>query len=546
MSVAGGPKLETDGLILALDASNIRSYDGEDATTTWTDISKRVSGGRKNATINSRRHFHKGTPRKKRRSFDLLTSDHFMTIPNVFEIGTGSFTIQFNCRSNFTSDFQYLLTNKDNFDGPFIKLGFDDTGKLRFYTEESGGSNSVFVTDSVYADNNFMTVTFTRTGATGKIYVNGILVKTGTTKSGGIGNSSNNWLIGVGDSSGTQPFKGQLSSIRVYNRELTSLEIFNNYFSTKSAEFIITDISTYTYLGQNYGFNASPNGVDRFPFASDTNATDVGDLAQGAGSGASHHSDTHAYQTSGGTNGTPTSSGINKFPVATTGFTATNIGDLTQARYASNGTHSETHGYTSGGNHTPSSTPAAYLYESNVIDKYPFASDTNASDVGNLISNTGSSAAGCTDDANSKGYHCGGMWPRSNTIQVYSFASDGNASDTGGNIYQAMNFVQGNASSSHGYVSGGRNSPSDNGDNRIGKFSFASVSNTSDVGDLTQSMAYGAGHDAASHGYISGGRVPRTTPINTIQKFPFASDTNASDVGDLTTTRSSLGKGTQI
>ena len=302
----------------------------------------------------------------------------------------------------------------------------------------------------------------------------------------------------------------------------------------------------YYYAGQNYGFNPDSQGVDRFPFASDTNATDVGDMVNAtASSGASHHSSTHGYQISGGTNGQPSTSIIEKYPVATTGFTATDVGDLTQARYASNGTHSETHGYTSGGNNVEPGTPSTYLYESNVIDRYPFAADANAADVGNLLSNTGSNAAGVTDDGNSKGYHCGGMWPRTNTIQVYSFASSSNSSDTGGNIWAAANFLTGNASDTHGYVSGGRVSPSDPGDNQIGKFSFASVGNTSDVGNLTAVMAYGAGHDATGYGYVSGGRAPPSTPLNIIQKFPFASDANAADVGDLTTARTSQGKGTQ-
>ena len=304
-------------------------------------------------------------------------------------------------------------------------------------------------------------------------------------------------------------------------------------------------VSPYTYAGQNYGFNPDSQGVDRFPFASDTNATDVGDMVNAtSSSSASHHSSTHAYQTTGGTNGQPSTSIIEKYPVATTGFTATDVGDLTQARYSSNGTHSETHGYTSGGNNsTPS--PTSYANESNVIDRYPFAADANAADVGNLLSNTGSNAAGVTDDVNSKGYHCGGMWPRTNTIQVYSFASSSNSSDTGGNIWAAANFLTGNASDTHGYVSGGRVSPSDPGDNQIGKFSFASVGNTSDVGNLTAVMAYGAGHDATGYGYVSGGRAPPSTPLNIIQKFPFASDANAADVGDLTTARTSQGKGTQ-
>ena len=75
------------------------------------------------------------------------------------------------------------------------------------------------------------------------------------------------------------------------------------------------------------GFFAAKNVIDKFPFASDANATDVG--------------------------------------------------DLTQARYALAGQSSTVSGYTSGGSLWPSVLQPT-------IDKFAFASDGNATDVGNL------------------------------------------------------------------------------------------------------------------------------------------------------------------
>ena len=64
---------------------------------------------------------------------------------------------------------------------------------------------------------------------------------------------------------------------------------------------------------------------------------------------------------------------IEKFPF-TSDANATDVGDLTVARYNSAGQTSNTHGYTAGGEPVSPS----------VIDKYTFASDADATDVGDL------------------------------------------------------------------------------------------------------------------------------------------------------------------
>ena len=70
---------------------------------------------------------------------------------------------------------------------------------------------------------------------------------------------------------------------------------------------------------------------------------------------------------------------IDKFPFSSDS-NATDVGEITQVRQRTSGSSSSTHGYTAGGM-TPS--PTGY----DTIDKFPFSSDTNATDVGELLDN---------------------------------------------------------------------------------------------------------------------------------------------------------------
>ena len=69
---------------------------------------------------------------------------------------------------------------------------------------------------------------------------------------------------------------------------------------------------------------------------------------------------------------------IDKFSFATDG-NATDVGDLTQGSWGKSGQSSIESGYSSGGWH-----PTISGIRSNVIDKFPFASDADATDVGDL------------------------------------------------------------------------------------------------------------------------------------------------------------------
>jgi hypothetical protein len=221
------------------------------------------------------------------------------------------------------------------------------------------------------------------------------------------------------------------------------------------------------------------NTVDKFPFSVDGNASDVGDLTQARSASAGQSSATRGYTSGGGSSGT-----IDKFTFASNA-NATDVGDLTVYRSAATGQNSNTSGYTSGGLSSPG--PGVNF---NVVDKFPFASDSNASDVGDLtviryyVAGQSSTTSGYT----SGGYtNFPGPGTR-NIIDKFPFATDGNATDVG-DLTQARVGSAGQSSTASGYTSGG----SPPFVNTIDKFPFSSNGNATDVGDLTQVRRYAAG-----------------------------------------------------
>jgi len=178
------------------------------------------------------------------------------------------------------------------------------------------------------------------------------------------------------------------------------------------------------------------NIIDKFPFSSDSNATDVGDLAASLGHLAGQSSSSNGYTTGGYSDPSNvvdyTSNRIQKFPFSSD-TNATDVADLTQARIGVTGSSSDASGYSAGGMVvSPPPTGANY----NIIDKFPFSSDTNATDVGDLTVAREQEGGGTGISSTSSGYMAGGrvyspVTTICNTIDKYSFSSDGNATDVG-------------------------------------------------------------------------------------------------------------------
>ena len=311
-----------------------------------------------------------------------------------------------------------------------------------------------------------------------------------------------------------------------------SRDYFSNYF-----DFAFQgSTSGYSSGGTDPGATLDhKNIIQKFPFSSDANATDVGDLVSPRAYASGQSSKNHGYSTGG--NREPPTFGqianiIEKFPFSSDD-NATDVGDLTQKREKSAGQSSAFHGYASGGG---GASPTTTFYTT--VDKFPFGSDTNATDVGDLTvarSSTGGQSSP-THGYTSGGriFNYGPFAPSveyKNEIDKFPFSVDAaNATDVGD--LSSTESGMGQSSTTHGYHTGGATPPYTN---LIDKFPFSSDANATDIGDLTQKRFAGSGQSSTTHGYTSGGAAPPySSPHNIIDKFPFSSDTNATDVGDLT------------
>ena len=232
---------------------------------------------------------------------------------------------------------------------------------------------------------------------------------------------------------------------------------------------------------------------------------------------------------------------IDKFPFASES-TVTDVGDLTITRYSiSDGINSTSHGYGAGG-----SSPS----QMNTIDKFAFGSTGDAQDVGDLTYSSGYVRGHSTP---SEGFMSAGRpaSPHIDTIQKFPFSTDANSIDVGQLITNRIITLGSCTSPTHGYVAGGANNGGPTpapffpfGGNQpattnIEKFPFSISSGTStEVGDLTEFSYDGAGLSSpAGEGVLVAGSVYPFAVRGLVQKFPFASDTNATEVGDLVSGR---------
>jgi hypothetical protein len=285
----------------------------------------------------------------------------------------------------------------------------------------------------------------------------------------------------------------------------------------------------YFFQGWQYGYASGgytgsySNVIQKFPFASDSNSTDVANLSEERELSSGKSSSTHGYNVGGilspGGFGDEVTT-IDKFSFASDN-NATDIGDISDARRDLSGQSSSTHGYASGG--VDEST--IYL---NTIDKFSFSTDGNSTDIANLTV----ARSGCSGISYyTYGYVAGGnTGSDSDVIDKFAFASDGNATDVGNLTVGKNGLGEGVSSTTHGYVLGGHTTGAVD---TIEKFAFASDGNATDISNLTIARYSTAGQSSTTHGYSSGGNTGSLQ--NVIDKFQLSTDSDATDVGDILT-----------
>jgi len=238
------PKIVTDGLVLALDAANKKSYPG--SGTTWSDLA-----GSNNGTLTNGPTFDSGNGG----SIVFDGSNDYVEIPNNSGYTTTSGSIEYWV--NAIDQRGFILyggtSTSQNF---YILHGNSTSGFANESISVFAGNTSTVGYSSYYRNGeswlinqDWVQVVHTLDGISNKTYINGSSVSV-TYVNPGISYTSTPsstqtgfWLdtistgalsIGGRYTAAALPYKGKLSNIGMYNRALTDTEVPQNYNAVKS------------------------------------------------------------------------------------------------------------------------------------------------------------------------------------------------------------------------------------------------------------------------------------------------------------------------
>jgi hypothetical protein len=223
MSFVHSPKIVTDGLVLALDAGNTKSYTS--GSTTWYD----KSGNARNGTLINGPTFATG-------SIVFDGTNDYVDCGNIGTIGNHQ-TVEVWFRSTSVIDYKNILDmNYSTYPtvtgnvGP--RLEQYTNGDLRWCWSGITSSNDPFnrtVAGVTVSANNWYQAAFTLASGSYTVYVNGIQRDSGSSASGFV-TTYGSVNIGRGFSLvNDRYFTGNESIFHIYNRALSAAEVLQNF-----------------------------------------------------------------------------------------------------------------------------------------------------------------------------------------------------------------------------------------------------------------------------------------------------------------------------
>ena len=224
MAFVHSPKIVTDGLVLALDAGNTKSYPG--TGTTWFD----KSGSGNNGTLTNGPTFNSGNGGSI--VFDGV--DDYVNCGSISNL-TGLIDISISSWSYpITSSFTTLVARYYNttvLQGWL--LGYSNSSFV-FDGRESSAAYLSTATSNIFPINNWYNVVGTKSGSLWSIYVNGNLQISNVLGNGTTPFSANVMQIGALLGSGFSSYQpNTVSSVQIYSRALSASEVLQNYNATK-------------------------------------------------------------------------------------------------------------------------------------------------------------------------------------------------------------------------------------------------------------------------------------------------------------------------
>ena len=220
MGVFAGPEITESGLVLALDAANLKSYPGSGST--WTDLSGRGNTG----TLTN------GPTYSSANGGSLV----FDGVDDYVDLGISSILEN---TLNGTVDWSICYWVKYTQNGRILdlgELGGDPSGALELNVDSIGSNNLAVnstLTTSITSSNwNFIVLT-KNSSRLHSWYLNGIFSNSNTgTVDYTVG--SRIWKIGRRAFNNTVNFGGNLSQFSIYNRVLSAAEVSQNFNATRS------------------------------------------------------------------------------------------------------------------------------------------------------------------------------------------------------------------------------------------------------------------------------------------------------------------------
>lgn len=229
------------GLVLSLDAADSGSYTAN--SNTWFDI----SDANNNGTLINGPTFSSANGGSL--VFDA-TNDHIsIGSQNIVGTGNAPFTVEmwFNNNRTYASG-AYTMLCRVKQDSEFFTVIYNPSGTYNVYSTFRGFTqfgtpvtNSDFINKwiclhAVYTGGN------KNSASSYKTYINGTLIATGTNNFGTAGGTGSNCnIIGADGSSGCNVtggyHGGNFSVYRLYNRELTSTEVTQNFNAIRNRYF---------------------------------------------------------------------------------------------------------------------------------------------------------------------------------------------------------------------------------------------------------------------------------------------------------------------
>jgi hypothetical protein len=201
------PKIVTDGLVLALDAANPKSYPG--SGTTWSDLV-----GSNNATLTNDPTY--SSDNEGTLVFDGI--DDYADSGNP-SISDGKLTVNAWIKISAGSIYQHIVDSSSN----SWHLAILNNNKPYFYNGSTFHNAAPTITVGEW---------YMLTGSQGTtldIYINGVLGQSIATN---VNVTTNNVNIGRWQSS-LRPYAGSIAQVSIYNRALTADEIAQNYNATR-------------------------------------------------------------------------------------------------------------------------------------------------------------------------------------------------------------------------------------------------------------------------------------------------------------------------